>query len=114
MWTHESSFAPRDVHGYAGDGFADRGRRELLATGETVRKRSMESTTELTAQEGQFARLARDGLSNPEISTQLFISPRTVERHLRKVFTKLGGSSRRQLRGVALPPAGGPGGRPNP
>jgi DNA-binding CsgD family transcriptional regulator len=88
-------------------GFAERARRELLATGETVRKRTTETTGDLTAQEAQIARLARDGLSNLEISTQLFLSPRTVEWHLRKVFAKLGISSRRQLRG-ALPgtPAG--------
>jgi DNA-binding CsgD family transcriptional regulator len=84
------------------EGFAERARRELLATGETVRKRRVETTGDLTAQEAQIARLARDGLSNPEISTQLFLSPRTVEWHLRKVFAKLGISSRRQLRG-ALP-----------
>ncbi|HYZ62449.1 MAG TPA: AAA family ATPase [Acetobacteraceae bacterium] len=83
-------------------GFAERTRRELLATGETVRKRTVETGSELTAQEAQIARLARDGLSNPEISTQLFISSRTVEWHLRKVFAKLGISSRRQLR-TALP-----------
>jgi DNA-binding CsgD family transcriptional regulator/tetratricopeptide (TPR) repeat protein len=88
-------------------GFAERARRELLATGETVRKRRADTTGELTAQEAQIARLARDGLSNPEISTQLFLSPRTVEWHLRKVFAKLGISSRRQLR-VALPDAGRP------
>ena len=86
------------------EGFAGRARRELLATGENVRKRSIQTTGDLTAQEAQIARLARDGLSNPEISTQLFLSPRTVEWHLRKVFTKLGISSRRQLRG-ALPDA---------
>jgi DNA-binding CsgD family transcriptional regulator len=84
------------------EGFAERSRRELLATGETVRKRRVETTGDLTEQEAQIARLARDGLSNPEISTQLFLSPRTVEWHLRKVFAKLGISSRRQLRG-ALP-----------
>jgi DNA-binding CsgD family transcriptional regulator len=89
------------------EGFAERARRELLATGETVRKRRVETTGDLTAQEAQIARLARDGLSNPEISTQLFLSPRTVEWHLRKVFAKLGISSRRQLRG-ALPDAGRP------
>jgi DNA-binding NarL/FixJ family response regulator len=89
------------------DGFAGRARRELLATGENVRKRRSETTGELTAQETQIARLARDGLSNPEISTQLFLSPRTVEWHLRKVFAKLGISSRRQLRG-ALSDAGRP------
>ncbi len=87
------------------DAFAARARRELLATGETVRKRSVEAAGELTAQEAQIARLACDGLSNPEISTQLFISARTVEWHLRKVFAKLGIRSRRQLRG-ALPAAG--------
>jgi DNA-binding CsgD family transcriptional regulator len=89
------------------EGFAERARRELLATGETVRKRRVETTGDLTAQEAQIARLARDGLSNPEISTQLFLSPRTVEWHLRKVFAKLGISSRRQLRGV-LPDAARP------
>ena len=87
------------------NGFAERARRELLATGETVRKRSVETLDELTAQEFQIARLAHDGLSNPEIGAQLFISPRTVEWHLRKVFTKLGISSRRELR-TALPGAG--------
>ena len=83
-------------------GFAERARKELLATGETARKRTIETVDELTAQEAQIARLARSGRSNPEISTQLFISPRTVEWHLRKVFTKLGISSRRELR-AALP-----------
>jgi DNA-binding NarL/FixJ family response regulator len=77
---------------------AERARRELLATGETVRKRTVDTRYDLTAQERQIARLAREGLSNPEISTQLFISPRTVEWHLRKVFSKLGIRSRRQLR----------------
>ena len=89
------------------EGFAGRARRELLATGENVRKRRVETTGDLTAQEAQIARLARDGLSNPEISTQLFLSPRTIEWHLRKVFVKLGISSRKQLRG-ALPDAGRP------
>ena len=79
------------------EGFADRARRELLATGETVRKRTVETRDELTAQEAQIARLARDGLSNPEIGTRLFIGARTVQYHLRKVFTKLGISSRNQL-----------------
>ena len=83
-------------------GFAERTRRELLATGLTVRKRQPETRDDLTAQESQIAHLARDGLSNPEIGAQLFISARTVEWHLRKVFTKLGISSRRQLRGAAL------------
>jgi DNA-binding CsgD family transcriptional regulator len=82
------------------EAFADRARRELLATGETVRKRTVETRGDLTAQEAQVARLARDGLSNPEIGTRLFISPRTVQYHLRKVFLKLGISSRSQLDGV--------------
>ena len=82
------------------DGFADRARRELLATGETVRKRASHTSDALTAQEAQVARLARDGLSNPEIGARLFISSRTVQYHLRKVFTKLGISSRSQLHRV--------------
>ena len=79
------------------EAFAERARRELLATGETARKRSVETRDELTAQEALIARLARDGLSNPEIGTRLFISPRTVQYHLRKVFAKLDISSRSQL-----------------
>ncbi|MEV6711057.1 AAA family ATPase [Lentzea sp. NPDC051208] len=78
--------------------FADRAMRELHATGETARKRTAEPTDELTAQEYQIARLAREGYSNPEIGTRLFLSPRTVEWHLRKVFGKVGVTSRRQLR----------------
>jgi DNA-binding CsgD family transcriptional regulator len=77
--------------------FDDRACRELRATGETVRKRRVETRGELTAQEGLIARLARDGLSNPEIGTRLFISPRTVQYHLRKVFIKLDIHSRSQL-----------------
>ncbi len=88
--------------GMGADVFADRTRRELLATGETVRKRTVETRFELTAQEEQIARLAGAGRTNPEIGTELFISPRTVEWHLRKVYPKLGISSRRELR-VALP-----------
>ncbi|WP_410612288.1 AAA family ATPase [Amycolatopsis sp. lyj-109] len=80
------------------EAFADRARRELLATGETARKRTAGTTEGLTPQEFQIARLAREGLSNPEIGTRLFLSPRTVEWHLRKVFGKLAISSRRQLR----------------
>jgi DNA-binding CsgD family transcriptional regulator len=84
------------------EGFAERARRELLATGEKVRKRQEDTRDELTPQEEQIARLARDGRTNPEIGAELFISPRTVEWHLRKVFTKLGISSRKGL-GRALP-----------
>ena len=79
------------------EAFAERARRELLATGETVRKRTVETRGELTAQEAQIARLARDGHSNPEIGSRLFISVRTVQYHLHKVFTKLDISSRSQL-----------------
>jgi len=80
--------------------FADRARRELLATGETARKRTVETGAELTAQEKQVALLAREGLSNPEIGARLFISARTVQYHLSKVFTNLAISSRSQLDGA--------------
>ena len=86
------------------DAFAERAQVELLATGERVRRRTVETRDELTAQERQIALLARDGLSNPEIGSRLFLSPRTVEWHLRKVFVKLGISSRREL-GKVLPEA---------
>jgi DNA-binding NarL/FixJ family response regulator len=82
------------------DGFAERAARELRATGERVRKRTTGLPTELTAREAQIARLAGDGLSNPEIAARLFMSPRTVEYHLHKVFTKLAISSRNQLHAV--------------
>jgi DNA-binding CsgD family transcriptional regulator len=88
------------LHGAGADAFAERARRELLATGETIRRRTHETLYELTAQEAQVARLAVDGRTNPEIGAQLFISPRTVEYHLRKVFTKLDISSRKELRGA--------------
>jgi DNA-binding CsgD family transcriptional regulator len=81
--------------------FAERARRELMATGEKVRKRSVETRGQLTPQEEQIARLARDGRTNAEIGTQLFLSARTVEWHLRKIFTKLGVGSRYELK-VAL------------
>ena len=84
------------------EAFAERARRELMATGERVRKRRPETRHDLTPQEEQIARLARDGFANPEIGAQLFISAKTVEWHLGKVFAKLGINSRRELR-TALP-----------
>jgi DNA-binding CsgD family transcriptional regulator len=87
------------------DAFAERARREMLATGEKVRRRAVDTATELTAQEEHIARLARDGRTNPEIGAALFISARTVEWHLRKIFTKLGITSRKGLHD-ALPARG--------
>jgi DNA-binding CsgD family transcriptional regulator len=83
------------------DGFAERARRELVATGEHVSKRRTTPSLELTPQEAHIARLARDGRTNAEIGAELFLSTRTVEWHLRKVFTKLGISSRRELKDVS-------------
>jgi DNA-binding CsgD family transcriptional regulator len=95
------------------EAFAERARRELAATGETARKRTAEASTELTNQEAQVARLARDGLSNPEIGARLFISARTVQYHLGKVFAKLGIGSRSQL-DLVLPPDPDPARRTSP
>jgi DNA-binding NarL/FixJ family response regulator len=86
------------------EGFAERTRRELLAAGATVRPRTADAADQLTEQEALIARLARDGLSNQEIGAQLFISARTVEWHLRKIFAKLGVGSRRQLRAALADP----------
>jgi DNA-binding CsgD family transcriptional regulator len=86
------------------EGFAERARHELLATGERVRKRRVETRDELTPQEEHIARMAGDGQSNAEISARLFLSPRTVEWHLRKVFDKVGVTSRKQLRNALTQP----------
>ena len=82
------------------EAFADRTGKELLATGERARRRTAETRDDLTAQERQIAELARGGLSNPEIGARLFLSPRTVEWHLCKVFAKLGIRSRHELAGA--------------
>jgi DNA-binding NarL/FixJ family response regulator len=87
------------------EAFAERARRELLATGETVRRPTNETRDALTARESHIARLAAEGQTNPEIGSRLFISPRTVEYHLHKVFTKLSVSSRKELREVLAQPA---------
>jgi DNA-binding CsgD family transcriptional regulator len=79
------------------EAFAERARIELVATGEKVRKRTVETRDELSAQERQIAALARDGLSSREIAARMFLSSRTVEWHLGHVFSKLGIRSRRQL-----------------
>jgi DNA-binding CsgD family transcriptional regulator len=92
------------------EAFAERARRELLATGETVRRRDSESATALTAQEAQIARLAGDGRTNSEIGAQLFLSSRTVEWHLSRIYTKLGISARRELHAALAAP--GPDGPP--
>jgi DNA-binding CsgD family transcriptional regulator len=84
------------------DAFSERTRRELAATGEKIRAQAAERPHDLTSQEAQIARLAREGLTNSEIGFQLYLSARTVEWHLRKVFAKLGITSRRQLGTAAL------------
>jgi DNA-binding CsgD family transcriptional regulator len=97
--------------GFGMEAFAERARVELEATGERARKRTFETRDDLTPQEAQIARLARDGLSNAEIGARLFISMHTVEYHLRKVFAKLGINSRTKLAQV-LPPEPGAALRP--
>ena len=87
------------------EAFAERAAHELLATGETARKRTPDTRAHLTSQETHISQLARDGLSNPEIGARLFLSKRTIEWHLRHVFAKLGIRSRRQL-GSALQRSG--------
>jgi DNA-binding CsgD family transcriptional regulator len=87
---------------FGAEAFAERARRELLATGETARRRTDDTRDLLTPQEAQIARMAGDGRTNPEIGAELFVSARTVEYHLSKVFLKLGIRSRKELRG-ALP-----------
>ncbi|TML97245.1 MAG: LuxR family transcriptional regulator [Actinobacteria bacterium] len=89
---------------FGAEAFAERAGRELTATGETVRKLTVETRDVLTPQEAQVARLAQAGHTNPEIGAELFISPRTVEYHLHKVFTKLGISSRKELRAALADP----------
>jgi ATP/maltotriose-dependent transcriptional regulator MalT len=90
------------------EAFSERARIELVATGEKVSRRSVDRRGRLTSQEAQIARLAREGLSNPEIGARLFLSHRTVEWHLHKVFTKLGVSTRRELRNAVFDPEGAP------
>jgi DNA-binding CsgD family transcriptional regulator len=93
----------RDLFTHMGaEAFGERARNELLATGETVRKRTSDTTLDLTPQEALIASLARDGRTNQEIGAELFISPRTVEWHLRKVFAKLAIGSRRELRDAPI------------
>ena len=87
------------------EAFAERTRHELVATGERVRRRSAETRDELTPQEAQIARLAREGHSNLDIGAQLFLSTRTIEWHLRKVYMKLGISSRKDLKDALPSPA---------
>jgi DNA-binding CsgD family transcriptional regulator len=86
------------------EAFAERARRELIATGERVRKRSVETRDRLTPQEEQIAGLARDSRTNLEIGAQLFLSARTVEWHLGKIFAKLGIGSRRELQAALAGP----------
>jgi DNA-binding CsgD family transcriptional regulator len=100
LFEHRAGSSKTDW-GLGAQGFAERARRELLATGEKVRKQPLSTGDELTPQELQIARMAADGLTNPEIGARLFISAHTVEWHLRKIFVKLDITSRRQLRTVS-------------
>ena len=96
-WPSRSLRRPTWLTCSAAEGFAERARRELHATGETVRSRTVGPDGDLTPQEVEIAARARDGKTNSEIGAELFLSPRTVEWHLRKVFPKLGITSRREL-----------------
>jgi DNA-binding CsgD family transcriptional regulator len=98
---HQLRAAHESLAAMGADGFAERARRELVATGEHVSKRRTTPGLELTPQEAHIARLARDGRSNAQIAAELFLSTRTVEWHLRKVFTKLGISSRGELKDMS-------------
>ena len=91
---------PRLEHVVRTDGFADQARHELAATGETARRRSVDTLLELTAQEAHIARLAAEGRTNPEIAAQLYVSPRTVEHHVSSVLRKRGMRSRTELAGA--------------
>ena len=102
---HQLHAAYQLLDAIGAEAFAERARRELLATGEKVRKREVDTHSQLTPQEEHIIRLARDGRTNPEIAAELFISIRTVEWHLRKVFAKLGITSRRDLHNT-VPPRG--------
>ncbi|WP_433288227.1 helix-turn-helix transcriptional regulator [Pseudonocardia sp. CA-142604] len=96
---HEQLRAAHEMFSEMGaEGFARRTARELGATGATARKRNVETSNELTAQEMQIVRLVREGLSNPEIASRLFLSPRTIEWHMSRIFAKLNITSRRHLR----------------
>jgi DNA-binding CsgD family transcriptional regulator len=96
----------RTAHGMSAtigmDAFTERASKELVATGERARKRTIETRDRLTGQEAQVAQLASEGLTNPEIGGRLFLSARTVEWHLSKVFAKIGVSSRRELSAALL------------
>jgi ATP/maltotriose-dependent transcriptional regulator MalT len=100
---HQLHAAYQLLDAIGAEAFAERARRELLATGEKVRKREVDAHSQLTPQEEHIIRLARDGRTNPEIAAELFISTRTVEWHLRKVFAKLGIASRRDLHNTVSP-----------
>ena len=102
---HQLHAAHRLFAAMGAEAFTERARRELLATGDKVRKREVDTYSQLTSQEEHIVRLARDGRTNPEIAAELFISTRTVEWHLHKVFAKLGINFRRDLHS-AVPPRG--------